>query len=280
MIRTRLLLVVAAAALLASCSGVRLAYDNADTFIRWRALQFLDIHGEAVDELDERIAAFLRWHRAQELPLYAREADEAARRVARGLSPEDLLWGYDALVARARESARAAAEQMAPMLDRLSAAQVEHLQERLAEENRVFAREYLRGSERERRERRSRRIIGRLEDWLGALSNAQVERVREYSARMPLIDEMRDRDNRRLQAEVVAMIRAGEAKRRLAGRVAHWELGRDPAYAAARAEAWREFDRLLIDVDRLATAEQRARAVAELRRYAEEFRVLAARSAS
>jgi len=279
-IRTRLLLVVAAAALLASCSGVRLAYDNADTFIRWRALQFLDIHGEAVDELDERIAAFLRWHRAQELPLYAREADEAARRVARGLSPEDLLWGYDALVARARESARAAAEQMAPMLDRLSAAQVEHLQERLAEENRVFAREYLRGSERERRERRSRRIIGRLEDWLGALSNAQVERVREYSARMPLIDEMRDRDNRRLQAEVVAMIRAGEAKRRLAGRVAHWELGRDPAYAAARAEAWREFDRLLIDVDRLATAEQRARAVAELRRYAEEFRVLAARSAS
>jgi hypothetical protein len=173
-----------------------------------------------------------------------------------------------------------AAEQMAPMLDRLSAAQVEHMQERLAEENRVFAREYLRGSERERREQRARRIIGRLEDWLGTLSSAQAERVRRYSASMPLIDELRDRDNQRLQAEVLDILRAHEAKSRLAERVAHWERGRDPAYAAARADSWREFDALLLDIDRLATPVQRARAVAELRRYAEEFRALAARSAS
>jgi len=56
----RWLLPVLAAALLAGCSGVRLAYDNADTFIRWRLLQFLDVQGEQADELDERIARFMR----------------------------------------------------------------------------------------------------------------------------------------------------------------------------------------------------------------------------
>ena len=273
--RTVLALVVVA--LLAGCSGVRMVYDNADTFIRWRALQFLDVHGEQEDEFDERIAGFLRWHRAHELAKYARDAEDAARRLSRGLSREDLVWGYDAFVAHGRESLRAAADQMAPMLDRLTPEQVRHIEQRLAEENRKFAREHLRGSERERRERRGKRIVERLEDWLGTLSKAQIEAVTQYSARAPLLEEMRERENKRLQAEVVAIIRAHEARKRLAERIVNYEKGRDPAYLAARAANVHEFGTLLLEVDRLATREQRARAMAELRRYADDFRTLAAR---
>jgi len=264
--------------LLAGCSTVRFTYDNADAFIRWRVGQFLDLHDEAADELDERIDAFLRWHRTQALPKYARDADEAARRLARGLSREDLLWGYDTFVAQARESLRAAAERIAPMLDRLTPEQVQHIEQGIAEENRKFARENLRGSERERRERRAQRIIDRLEDWLGNLSKAQVERIRQYSERAPLIDELRDRDNKRLQADVLAIIRAREAQKRLAERMVNWEKGRDPAYAAARQASWHDFYTLLLDIDRMETREQRAQAVAQLRRYAEDFRMLAARA--
>jgi len=267
-----------ALALLAGCSTVRFTYDNADAFIRWRVGQFLDLHDEAADELDERIDGFLRWHRAQALPRYARDVDEAARRLARGLSREDLLWGYDSFLARSRESLRVAAEQIAPLLDRLTPEQVRHIEQGIAEENRKFARENLRGGERERRERRAQRIIDRLEDWLGNLSKAQVERIRQYSARAPLIGELRDRDNRRLQADVLAIIRAREAQERLAERVVNWEKGRDPAYAGARQASWDEFYTLLLDIDRMETREQRARAVAQLRRYAEDFRVLAARA--
>jgi hypothetical protein len=263
--------------ILAGCSTVRFAYDNADAFIRWRAGQFLDLHDEAADELDERIEAFLRWHRTQALPEYAREADDAARRVARGLSREDLLWGYDSFVTQARRSLRAGAERIAPLLDRLTPEQVKHIEQRIVEENRKFARENLRGSERARRERRAQRIIDRLEDWLGNLSKAQVERIRQYSERAPLIDALRDRDNKRLQVDVLAIIRAREAQKRLADRVVNWEKGRDPAYVAARAAFWREFNTLLLDIDRMGTPEQRARVVAQFRRYAEDFRALATR---
>jgi len=270
-------LVVLAAATLAGCSSIRVVYDNFDTFLRWRALQFLDVHGEQADELDERIARFLRWHRANALPKYARDADEAARRLSDGLSQDDLVWGYDASVAHARESLRAAAEQLAPLLDRLDAEQIRHMEQRVAEENRKFARENLRGGERERRERRAQRIVTRLEEWVGNLSDAQVERVKQYSARAPLIEEMRDRDNRRLQGEVVAIIRAHEAQKRLPERIANWEKGRDPAFAAARAANQQEFYRMLLDLDRLGTQEQRARLADEVRRYADEFRALARR---
>ena len=93
---SRLFLLCAALAL-AGCSGVRLIYDNADTFIRWRMLQFLDVHGEQADELDERIARFMRWHRASALPKYASDAEEGAKRLSRGPFG---TWTHDGLESR------------------------------------------------------------------------------------------------------------------------------------------------------------------------------------
>jgi hypothetical protein len=269
------LLVLACA--LCGCSTLRFAYENADTYLRWRLGSYLDVQDEAAEELDERIDSFLDWHRAQALPQYARIAAEAGQRFSDKLSPEDLVWGYDAVMTQARESLRAGAEKFAPMLDRLTPKQVAHMEQRFAEENRKLAREYLRGSERERKRRRALRIIDRLEDWVGTLSQAQVERVKQFSERSPLTEEHRDRDRRRLQADVLAIVRAGEAQKRLAERLADWQAGRDPAFSAANDALRRDFYALLLDLDRGLSAEQRARAVAQFRRYGEDFQVLASR---
>jgi Family of unknown function (DUF6279) len=268
---------LAAAWLVSGCSALRVAYENADVYLRWRAGEYLDVHGDAAEELDDRIDSFLAWHRAHALPKYARLAEDAAGRMARALSPADLVWGYDAAIAQSRESLRAAAERIAPMLDRLTPEQVARMEKRFAEDNRKFARENLRGSQAERQKRRARRNVERLEDWVGRLSKAQVERVRQYSERAPALEEMRDRERKRLQAELLAMVRAREAQKRLPERAAHWDEGRDPAYSAG-VEAWRrEFSAMVLDLDRSLSREQRARAVANLRRYAEDFSVLARR---
>ena len=273
----RLVLAIVAATLLAGCSTVRFAYDNADTYLRWRASSYLDLEGAMADELDENIVSFMSWHRANALPQYVTLIDDAGRRFARGLAPADLVWGYDALMAQARESLRAAAERIAPLLDRLTPEQIAHLERRLGEDNRRFARENLRGAERERRKRRTERNVERLEDWVGRLSQAQTDRVAQYSERAPLLDEMRSRDHRRLQGELLAMLRAREAKKRLPDFAARWDRGRDPAYAAAIEVARREYSAMLLDLDKSLTREQRERAGRELRRYAEDFRVLSRR---
>jgi len=273
-----LTLAFVAAWLLAGCTALRLAYDNADTYLLFRAKSYLDLDAKGSDELDERIDEFFAWHRRTALPQYARLSEEAAKRMTRGLSRDDLVWGYDSLVAHARQSLRFAAERVAPLLDRLTPQQVAHMEKRFAEDNRKFAREYLRGSEADRRKRRAKRLEERLEDWVGNLSSMQTEKVRQFSERMPLYDELRAKDRQRMQAEFVDMIRKREAQKRLPDWIANWERGRDPAHAGASERFRQEYLVLLLEIDKTLTPGQRNRAAATFRRYAEDFRVLARRA--
>lgn len=84
------------------------------------------------------------------------------------------------------EALGAAAAEAAPLLDRLSPEQIAPLERRLADENRKFAREQLQGTVEERRKRRLKRSLERLEEWFGSLSETQREhaaaRLREYAA--------------------------------------------------------------------------------------------------
>jgi len=268
-------LVLAAAA--SGCSTVRFAYENADAYVRWKAGSYVSLQGDDAEELDDRIDEFHLWHRKNELPKYVKLAQEAARRFADGLSRQDLLWGYDAAREQARESLRKAAEFAAPLLDRLTPEQAAQIERRIAEENRQFYRDNLRGSERDRRRKRARLAVDRLEDWVGKLTQAQVERVREWSERAPLLGELRDRDRKRLQKDVMVIIRARQAKARLAARVSEWERGREPAFVAAIDAGRDQYFAMLIDVDRTFTPEQRARALGLMRRYAEDFEALSVR---
>jgi hypothetical protein len=271
-------LALAAACIVASCSTLQLAYENAGLYVKYRAGRYLDVRGAQDNELAERIDSFFAWHRQAALPQYARAAEEAALRLGKGLSRDDIVWGYDSLVAHARQSLRAAAERIAPLLDRLTPQQVAYMEEGFAEDNREFARQNLRGSEQDRRKRRAQRVEERLEDWVGNLSQAQVERVRQYSARAPLYDELRDRDRRRFQGEVLGMVRERRAQELLAERLVQWERGRDPAYESAIRAHRQEFFALLLDLDRSLSPAQRARAQDHLRRYARDFAALAARN--
>ena len=276
----RTILGVLVLSLLTGCSAVRLAYDNADLYLRWKIGSYIDAHGAESDELDERIDEFMDWHRTQALPRYARLADDAARRIARGLTRLDLVWAYDAVMAQARESLYAGTERLAPLLDRLTPEQLRYMERGIAEDNRKFARENLRGNERERRERRAARVVERVEDWVGKLSKTQADRIRQFSERAPLAAEMRERDRRRLQAGVMAILDAHQARERLAERLSQWQAGRDPAFTAANEILVKEFFALVLDLERTLTPDQRARATGQLRRYAHDMRVLASRAGS
>jgi hypothetical protein len=271
-------LALAAAWLLAGCSALRFAYESADSYLLYRAKGYLDLDEKGSDELEQRIDQFFAWHRRNALPQYARLSEEAAKRVTKGLSREDLVWGYDSLVANARQSLRVAAERIAPLLERLTPQQVAHMEKRFAEDNRKFAREYLRGAEADRRKRRAKRVEERLEDWVGNLSSVQLEKVRQFSERTPLYDELRARDRERMQAEFLAMIRKREAQKRLPDWSANWERGRDPAHLAASERFRQDYFTLVLEIDKTLTPQQRNRAAANFRRYAEDFTVLARRA--
>ena len=263
--------------LLSSCSATRVAYNNADVFLRWRANSYFDFHGEQSDELDRRIGVFLAWHRSRVLPQYARFAEEAGRRMLRGIKYADLDWGYDVFRAQVREALVAAAAEAAPLLDRLSPEQIAHFERRLADENRKFAREQLQGTVEQRRKRRLKLSLERLEEWFGSLNEAQSDRVRRYNARAPLLGELRDRDRKRRQAELVAMLRARQAGLRLGRWAPAWEDDREADYAAAAREGRAQYYDLLLDLDRSLNPAQREHAAARSREYAATFDSLSRR---
>jgi len=263
-------------ALLAGCSALELAYDNADSYLRWQAGRYLDLKNSQAEEFKARVGAFLVWHRSEALPQYARLAGEAGKRLERGASLADMVWSYDAIRQQAQEGLRRASAETGDFLDRLTPVQIEHLERRFAEDNRKFARESLEGTPAEQRARRLQRLTHTLEDWLGELSGAQRERVRQFNDSAPLNGEMRDRERRRRQAELLAMLRARESARRLADWAAEWDRGREPAFVRANREFTDGLLGLLADLERGLSPRQRALAVARLREYARDFQLLAA----
>jgi hypothetical protein len=262
---------------LSSCSAVRIAYNNADLYLRWQANSYFGFEDEQDDELHARVTSFTAWHRRNALPQYVRVAEDAARRLERGISREDLVWGYDSFQAQVRVSLRAAAAEIADLLDRLGPEQIIRLERRIAEENRKYARDYLSGTVEERRKRRLKRNLERLEDWFGSLSDAQAERVRRYSERAPMIEQIRDRERQRLQAGFLQIVRARQAKARLPEFAANWDRDREPAFAAAVKAQQAEFFDMLLDLDKTFSPAQRAAGVERFREYAADFRLLASR---
>ena len=262
--------------LLAGCSAVELAYNNADTFLRWQAGRYLDLKNDQAEEFNARLAAFLAWHRSSALPQYAHLAGDAGRRLERGASLADMVWSYDAIRQQAREALRRAGADTGDFLDRLTPAQIEQLERRFAEDNLKFAREWLEGTPEEQRARRLKRLTHALEDWLGELSDAQRERVRQFNEAAPLNGGMRDRERHRRQAELLAMLRARESARRLADWAAEWDRGREPGFARVNREFTDGLLAMLADLERSLSPRQRALAVARLREYARDFQLLAA----
>jgi hypothetical protein len=261
---------------LSGCTALQLTYNNADTLLHWRGGKYFAFEDDQKAEFDRRVQTFLKWHRKSEIPKYAQMADDLATRLSGGVTQEDLVWGYDSFQTHLRQSARAGAGEMVGLLDKLSSEQIARFQERLEKDNREFANEHgLAEPAEERRARRVKRNVKRIEEWFGSLSDAQVERIAAYSRRAPLDDELRLKDRRRMQAELIAMLKKKEAKAGLVQWAVTWDKRRDPAYEALRKENLREYYGMLLDLDKTLTTEQRGKAVQRLRGFVADFNALA-----
>ena len=168
-----------------SCSTVRFAYNNADVYLRWQVGKYLDVEGVQSEALDRHIAAFLSWHRANALPQYVRLVNEAATRFARGVSQEDLVWGYDSIQTQVLQAVRAGAGEIADLLDRLTPEQIAYLERKFAEDNRKYARDFLAGNADERRRRRveRRRAAGRMVRGSERSTNREGQAIRRFEHR-------------------------------------------------------------------------------------------------
>jgi len=277
----RFCLLAIGALALASCSATRVAYDNADTMLRFMAASYLDLDAAQSDDLAPRIARFHQWHRANELPAYAALLRSATRRAAEGITAEDVAWGLANVRLRYRRFAAKAAEDAAPVLATLASPQLAALERKFAENNEKYTKEFLSSDDKERRRRQLKRMLERFRDFAGELTPEQEARIGRFALAHERHVALRFEDRQRWQRDFVAALKAErrpeELGRRLADMFEKPEPRRSEEFIREDTRWEEDLGRLIVDLDRSLSPRQRAHVVRRLSDYAEDFAVLAGR---
>jgi hypothetical protein len=273
-----LLAVVAACVALGACTAVKLTYNHADDIVKYMASDYLDLDERQQAMFRTRFADLHQWHRANELPRYAELLKAASGRMGKGLRQADVDWAAETLRSRYRLLAARAAEQAAPILATLEPAQLEALEQKFAKNNQKHVREWLPRDQARRERKLAERTIERFEQWTGRLSTAQRERIEQFAAAHPRIMEIRYAERQRWQREVLDTLkrhRQADLAPRIAKLVAEPEAGRPEEYVRESRRYEAGLAKLVLDLDRTLSPEQREQVTRRMERYAEDFTALA-----
>ena len=272
-------LLLLAAASFAGCSGARLAYNNADTVVRWMADDYFAFEGPQEEDFKARLARFYAWHRSEELPRYSVLMTTAGDKLANGLTAPELMWAWENVIGGYRRLAAYAAPELAAVLATLTPPQFDRLNKKFAESDAEYAKKHLKGGEAEQRKRRDKRNLELMREWFGDLSDEQETQIKIASGKLPLLYELRLQNRRRRQGEFVALLKGSRSHAELEPKLKHWltewDEGAFPEYRQL-SELHRElYIQMLLELDRSLTPAQRAHAVARFHEFAEIFKALA-----
>lgn len=200
-------LLLAVAMAMAGCSSIRLAYSNAPSLLTWWLDGYLDFDSAQSTRLRADLSTLHAWHRTEELPqLVAMLRDMQASAVGT-FSADDTCRLSDAVQARLLSLTYRALPTAAAIATSLKPAQIDHLQATFDKRNQEWREEWLEGSSVERKQRRLSKLVDRMEDWYGTLSEEQVALLEQQIAASPF-DPMRQfRETLRRQQDTLQTLR-------------------------------------------------------------------------
>lgn len=262
------------AAILAGCSLVQLAYNNADQWLLSEANRYLELTDQQRQQLRLALRQRLDQHRAQELSGFVGFFSEAERAAADGLSRDEVESLMNRLRQLAETSVAGTIPPIADVLAGLTPDQVDHLRATLADDDRRYRKRYVQSAAQRRVERRTRFTVGAIEHWTGDLNAAQQTLVSRQIGAWPDLAEEWGRYRAARTDGLVELLRNGPAAATLEHYlVSRWLAydGRSPALQAGVATVRDRIVDLLVAVDASLTAEQRAAFLAKLRHYRDEL---------
>ena len=283
----RLAALALAALLAASCSVTKLAYmnaafaySNATPMLTWTVSDYVDLSGPQREFVRERLARAFAWHRADELPEYNRFLESALRQVEDNLSIEEARADYRELRGRYHRMLERVVPDVADFLLQLESEQAAQMERKFAEDNRKMVAEATRGSPAARFERRVKRVLDHLEEFIGPLDGAQRELVARHLGMMEEALEERLAERRYRQSELVALVRAKPPREQaiaaLHRLLVQPETWRSPEYMKKiRGREERLFE-MLSALSATLSAEQRAFFQRRVRGFMREISELAA----
>jgi hypothetical protein len=164
------------------CTRVDLAYRNLDVIIPWSMNDYLDMNREQKNWFDERLKEHLRWHCTTQLADSLQWLDKVQRMVAEQQVTAPALRER---TAEAKQAISAIAVQVTPsaveLLQGLDDNQVRALQQAFSEDLIKRRKEYVEPPLQAQIDERAKRMSKRLTPWFGKLTDAQQQRVQDWS---------------------------------------------------------------------------------------------------
>lgn len=198
---------------LSACSTLRLGYQNGPQLAWWWIDGYLDFRGEQVPPAKEAIARWFDWHRETQLVDYAALLGAVRAQASANLSAEAVCRINGELRAKLRPAVDRLLALAADWAPRLSSAQLDRLEQKLAEGNRE-AREQVAQSDRADRARTAlERAVKLAERFYGDLAEAQHRAIAEGVSRSPFDPELWLSEREARQRETLAALRRLVAER-------------------------------------------------------------------
>ncbi|WP_083686396.1 DUF6279 family lipoprotein [Rhodoferax koreense] len=227
----RIIGLLLAAAVLQSCSAIKLGYNNGPDLAYWWLDGYADFTGEQAIRLKEDLGQLQAWHRRRELPEYAK-----LLRQAQALMPQDVdaaqvcsEWAnvrqrLDVLVVAAAPTAAQLAMTLQPQ-------QITALEKKYARSNADFRKDWLDRSPEQVLDKRYDKALENAQTVYGRLDTEQRELLRQQVARSGLDEQTRYAERLRRQQDTLQTLR-------------QW-LARPPEPAQAVQEAREAIERLM-----------------------------------
>jgi hypothetical protein len=270
--------------LLSGCSALRLTYGQGPLLAYWWMDRYLDFTSEQAPLVRGALADWFAWHRQTQLPEYANWLRELQPVARDSVTPETVCQVAGAAQRRIEAAYEQAVPAMVPIVRMLTPAQLDHLEQRYARNNKEAERDFLQSDPQDRAEASLKRTVERAETIYGSLDESQRQLVAAGLAASPFDPQRWLTERRARQQDILRTLRqlvssqadAAAVQAALRGFAANAARSPRADYRAYRDQLEQANCALAARLHNALRAAQRQHAVEKLKGWEEDLRALAA----
>lgn len=279
---TRYLLALLAFLALQGCSAIKLGYQQLPTLSYWWLDSAISFNSEQSLRAKEALEQLHQWHRREELTSYADFLNRSAQWSQGTVESTQVCSAFAEVQTRLDRLMREAVRQAAPVAMMLGPRQLSHLARQWDSKNEEWEKDWLRGDEQARMERRVERVVNRYKDFYGGLQAEQTALIKAHLAQSPWTAEWGRQDRQRRQKDLLATLQrvsqgqmpVAQVEAELWSVWQRWLKPPDAAGAALMQAMSQQACNNLTQLHNTTSAEQRQRAVRRVRAYERDLRDL------
>jgi hypothetical protein len=268
--------------LLQGCSAIKLGYQQLPTLSYWWLDSTISFNSEQSLRAKEALEQLHRWHRREELTGYADFLQRSAQWSQGTVESTQVCSALTEVQTRLDRLMREAVRQAAPVAMMLGPRQLSHMARQWESKNEEWEKDWLRGDEQARMERRLERVVNRYSDFYGSLNAEQNALIKAQLAQSPWTAEWGRQERQRRQKDLLATLQrvsqgqmpVAQVENELWNVWQRWLKPPDEAGASLMRAMSQQACNNLTQLHNTTSAEQRQRAVRRIRAYERDLRDL------